>query len=458
MAAPIWRSFPCDRRQLRLDTVLICGQSFRWREVKPGEWLGVIANKVWRLKQDDEHVYYQVYESTENRPAQSISHAEGSSKLKIKDREKHVSTCKLEGDTEDGSRDLEIVCKKEHTDGFTRRHTKQHRHRVSKVSYETDTKRSVRDSSVGLNTASCVSPDSTKVKVEKQDPDDSNPEYCSILRDYFQLDVDLESLYRQWCVSDAYFKKTAADFWGVRMLRQDPVENLFSFICSSNNHISRISGMVEKLCENYGSPVAIVDGKMYHSFPAISSLAVDGVEERLRELGFGYRAKFIATSARYITENHGEEWVASLRQRPYEEAKTELMKLCGVGAKVADCVCLMSLDKPGALPVDTHVWQFTARHYLPKLQSAKSVTDKLYQEIGDHFRKIWGEYAGWAHSVLFTAELRHMQSKKSTANQVKRDAPPVTKREDDTVRSQTKAKRSKIAQPKSSSVTRSRLK
>ena len=46
-------------------------------------------------------------------------------------------------------------------------------------------------------------------------------------------------------------------------------------------------------------------------------------------------------------------------------------------------MCLMSLDKTGAIPVDTHVWQFAAQHYLPKLQTAKSVTDKLYKEMGE---------------------------------------------------------------------------
>jgi N-glycosylase/DNA lyase len=39
------------------------------------------------------------------------------------------------------------------------------------------------------------------------------------------------------------------------MLRQDPAECLFSFICSSNNHISRIHGMVERLCATYGTPL-----------------------------------------------------------------------------------------------------------------------------------------------------------------------------------------------------------
>ena len=39
------------------------------------------------------------------------------------------------------------------------------------------------------------------------------------------------------------------------MLRQDPVECLFSFICSSNNHIARIAGMVERFCSTYGTPL-----------------------------------------------------------------------------------------------------------------------------------------------------------------------------------------------------------
>ena len=169
-----------------------------------------------------------------------------------------------------------------------------------------------------------------KLEVEQ----DLENESMLFLKDYFQLDVDVISLYQQWSAADPYFRETAADFWGIRILRQDPVENLFSFICSSNNHITRISQMVEKLCAHYGRPIAYVDGKLHHSFPSVSSLAQPGVEEKLRELGFGYRAKFIAKSAQYIMENHGEDWVMSLRQCSYLEARVELMKLCGVGAKV----------------------------------------------------------------------------------------------------------------------------
>lgn len=174
------------------------------------------------------------------------------------------------------------------------------------------------------------------IKVEKKEDD---MVLVSILEDYFQLGVDIENLYDQWSQADPYFSKTARDFWGIRILRQDPVENLFSFICSSNNNIARITSMVDKLCAHYGQPVAEVEGKMYHTFPSVSSLAQEGMEEKLRELGFGYRAKFISKSARHIIDNHGQDWVSSLRHQSYEEAKAELMTLCGVGAKV----CLLHI-------------------------------------------------------------------------------------------------------------------
>lgn len=64
-------------------------------------------------------------------------------------------------------------------------------------------------------------------------------DYEHTLKDYFQLDIDLESLYRQWSLADPNFDKVSKNFIGVRMLKQDPVENLFAFICSSNNNIQR---------------------------------------------------------------------------------------------------------------------------------------------------------------------------------------------------------------------------
>ncbi|XP_013774934.1 N-glycosylase/DNA lyase-like [Limulus polyphemus] len=236
----------------------------------------------------------------------------------------------------------------------------------------------------------------------------------NILSDYFQLSINLDKLYNQWTTVDENFGKVAKHFPGVRILRQDPTENLVSFICSSNNNIARITSMVEKLCQKYGSKLLEVNGRMFYNFPSLEALAGETVEQELRKLGFGYRAKYISETAKHITLNLSPEWLESLRKVPYEEARTALMQLPGVGAKVADCVCLMSLDKPGAIPIDTHVWQITVRDYLHHLKATKSLTDKVYSQVGNFFRERFGEYAGWAHSVLFSADLKKFKEKKTS--------------------------------------------
>ena len=144
--------------------------------------------------------------------------------------------------------------------------------------------------------------------------------YESILRDYFQLDVDVESLFEQWRENDPHFAEVSEKFRGVRVLRQDPVETLFSFICSSNNSITRISGMVEKLCQAYGNKLGQINGLAYYSFPEIKQLQGSRVEECLRKMGFGYRAKFICESASFILQHHDDNWLENLRSVSYHEA------------------------------------------------------------------------------------------------------------------------------------------
>jgi N-glycosylase/DNA lyase len=60
----------------------------------------------------------------------------------------------------------------------------------------------------------------------------------------------------------------------------------------------------------------------------------------------------------------------------------------------------MSLDKPNAIPVDTHVWQIAKRSYgFSSSASSKTLTPRMYNEIAEYFRKLFGEHSGWAHSV-----------------------------------------------------------
>ncbi|XP_059519483.1 N-glycosylase/DNA lyase isoform X5 [Myotis daubentonii] len=99
------------------------------------------------------------------------------------------------------------------------------------------------------------------------------PGELKVLRQYFQLDVSLAQLYRHWSSKDPHFQKVAQKFQGVRLLQQDPIECLFSFICSSNNNIARITGMVERLCQAFGPRLIQLDDVTYHGFPSLQALA-----------------------------------------------------------------------------------------------------------------------------------------------------------------------------------------
>lgn len=63
--------------------------------------------------------------------------------------------------------------------------------------------------------------------------------YKNLLSNYLQLELNLEDYYKQWSKKDKHFETAAKQFYGIRILKQDVIENIFSFICSSNNHISR---------------------------------------------------------------------------------------------------------------------------------------------------------------------------------------------------------------------------
>jgi len=160
----------------------------------------------------------------------------------------------------------------------------------------------------------------------------------------------------------------------VRILKQDAWEALVGFICSSNNNISRISQMVEKLCLHYGPLIGHIGALPYHDFPQPQTLTGARVEQHLRELGFGYRARYLHQTAVMVTEK-GMGWLEGLRnpespllgrgpspagemvqggREGYRRAHEELLALQGVGPKVADCVCLMGLGWGESVPVDTH--------------------------------------------------------------------------------------------------------
>jgi N-glycosylase/DNA lyase len=117
----------------------------------------------------------------------------------------------------------------------------------------------------------------------------------------------------------------------------------------------------ESDCSDFASASPEPELESFHPFPPPSRLSTPDVTATLRSLGFGYRADFIQKTAKMLEDAHGgagpsvegkegpERWLHTLRSMSTADAREELLKLMGVGRKVADCILLMSLDKVGHL-------------------------------------------------------------------------------------------------------------
>lgn len=178
---------------------------------------------------------------------------------------------------------------------------------------------------------------------------------------YFDLDADYGALSSMVNSRDTYLTHALACGSGIRILRQDLWETIVSFLISQQNNIPRIKKCIEKLCTAYGEKKLSSENKEYYAFPTPYALANAPLEE-LKALGLGYRARYISETAKSIY--YGEISLEKIEGFCYSRrAKKELMKLCGVGEKIADCICLFSLHHLDAFPVDTHIRQVLDEHY-----------------------------------------------------------------------------------------------
>lgn len=203
------------------------------------------------------------------------------------------------------------------------------------------------------------------------------------------LHHDLKNVFSN--VPDEEPLQTAKDeLWGLRIIQDEFFPCLISYLCSPQMRIPRIKKMHNDIAEKYGQ-VRRVDGVKMLKFPEPEELA-EASEEDLRELGVGYRAKYIAETVKQFQEMDEKQ----IRQMPYEDAKKELKKLHGVGEKVADCVLLFSLGFHEAYPIDTWAQKALKQHY-PELHSED------YKQTAENMRERFGEYAGYAQEYIFHA-------------------------------------------------------
>ncbi|XP_059280276.1 N-glycosylase/DNA lyase OGG1 [Lycium ferocissimum] len=251
-----------------------------------------------------------------------------------------------------------------------------------------------------------------------------NCDASDALLDFLNVGISLNEVWEGFKANDTRFAELAIHLRGARVLRQDPLECLVQFICSSNNNIKRITMMVDFI-SSLGNYLGDVGGFKFYEFPSLERLAMVS-EQDLRAAGFGYRAKYIVGTVEALKSKPGggTEWLAALRKVDLPEAIASLCSLPGVGPKVAACIALFSLDQHHAIPVDTHVWKIATRYLLPEL-AGTSLTPKLHNRVADAFVRTYGKYAGWAQTLLFIAEL---PSQKALLNSTEEKSPNPKKR------------------------------
>lgn len=185
-------------------------------------------------------------------------------------------------------------------------------------------------------------------------------EFESFWREYFDLGTDYGAYIARINPKDAYLVNAAECGAGIRILKQDLWEMIVSFLISQQNNIIRIRRCIQNICEGYGEPRTNFCGETYYTFPTPDVLA-ELEEDELKLCNLGYRSKYVVRTARSVVS--GEVNLDEICGMPYPEAREELLKLYGVGGKVADCICLFALHKLQAFPVDTHIKQALAAHY-----------------------------------------------------------------------------------------------
>lgn len=199
---------------------------------------------------------------------------------------------------------------------------------------------------------------------------------------YFDLETDYAAIKAAISADDPVMQSAVEYAGGIRLLNQEPYECLLSFIISQNNNIPRIKGIIAAMCDKYG------DGG---AFPDLGRLR--GVtEEQFFELKMGFRNKYIYDAVKRL--DGGEVVLDSLYGSDSASARQELLKIKGVGPKVADCVLLFSLGHRDVFPIDVWVRRVMSNLYFDgKEQSLKTIARFAAEK--------WGGYAGYAQQYLF---------------------------------------------------------
>ena len=212
--------------------------------------------------------------------------------------------------------------------------------------------------------------------------------------DYFDLNRDYTKIKEELSKIDDNLKRSVEYGKGIRILNQDLWETIISFIISANNNIPRIKGIIERLSKAYGKKI-VYNNKEYYTFPTPEELKNVTVAD-FRNLGLGFRDIRLYETTHMILDKEVD--LQKLEKLPTKLAREELLRLSGVGPKVADCILLFStLKRFDVFPIDVWVRRVMNELYI-KNEDENKVTKKEIQKLAD---EKFGNIQGLAQQYLF---------------------------------------------------------
>ena len=224
-----------------------------------------------------------------------------------------------------------------------------------------------------------------KIRVQQKDENTlvfyntTEEDFENIWKTYFDLDRNYPDIISRFG-EDSYLSTASEEYYGIRVLNQEPWEALCSFIISQNNNIPRIKGIVERLCENFGEDL----GEGYFTFPSAKKLS-EMTPDDLAPLRAGFRAKYIIDAANKVAS--GEINFEEILKKDISFGRESLMKICGVGPKVAECALLYGCRKADAFPIDVWVKRIMSELYENGLPRCAYPEIGIAQQYLFHWRR-----------------------------------------------------------------------
>lgn len=210
-------------------------------------------------------------------------------------------------------------------------------------------------------------------------PEERLPE----LYEYLDLGTDYDEIRTECVAAEPRLRKAAERCAGIHILRQEPWEALCSFIISQNNNIPRIRLIIRRLCALCGDRIPGCGGDDAFTFPSAATVAALSGEQ-LDRIGCGYRSGYILSAAESAAT--GRIDFDALRTMDIEQCREELLKLYGVGPKVADCFMLYGLHRLECFPRDVWIKRALAEEFSGTPLQSSRYAGVAQQYIFEHIR------------------------------------------------------------------------